>query len=93
MMKNNRWIWIFVAVILCLTAVSCRKYKGFKRHSGVYYQFHELNEGDEQPKTGDFVVVNMALRVGDSVLSPMTQNKNRDGHNHGCSRHPIPFER
>jgi FKBP-type peptidyl-prolyl cis-trans isomerase len=74
MMKNNRLIWIFVAVILCLTAVSCRKYKGFKRHSGVYYQFHELNEGDEQPKTGDFVVVNMALRVEDSVLSPMTQN-------------------
>ena len=74
MMKNNSWIWILVAVILCLTAVSCRKYRGFKRHSGVYYQFHELNEGDEQPKTGDFVVVNMALRVGDSVLSPMTQN-------------------
>ena len=73
-MKKNRLIWILVAVVLCLTAVSCRKYSGFKKSSGVYYQFHVINEDNEQPKTGDFVVVNMALRVGDSILSPMTQN-------------------
>ncbi|MBO6080146.1 MAG: FKBP-type peptidyl-prolyl cis-trans isomerase [Bacteroidales bacterium] len=74
MMKKNSLIWVLVAVLLCVTLVSCKKYNGFKRNSGVYYQFHELNEGNEQPKTGDFVVVNMALRVEDSVLSPMTQN-------------------
>ena len=73
-MKKNRLILVLVALILCVTAVSCRKYSGFKHRSHLYYQFHELNEGQEQPKTGDFVVVNMALRVDDSVLSPMTQN-------------------
>ena len=72
-MKKNILIWFLLAV-LCVTAVSCRKYSGFKHSSGVYYQFHEQNEGNEQPKTGDFVVVNMQLRVDDIVLSPMTQN-------------------
>ncbi len=74
MMKKNRLILILVALMLCVTAVSCRKYSGFKHRSHLYYQFHVLNEGQEQPKTGDFVMVNMALRVEDSVLSPMTQN-------------------
>lgn len=73
-MKNNRLIWIFVALILCFSMTSCRKYSGFKHRSHLYYQFHVLNEDQEQPKTGDFVVVNMALRVDDSLLSPMTQN-------------------
>ena len=60
--------------LLCVTAVSCRKYSGFKHTSGFYCQYHILNEDNIQPETGDFVMVNMALRVGDEVLSPMTQN-------------------
>ena len=73
-MMKNRLICILVAAVLCLTAVSCRKYSGFKHRSHLYYQFHQLNEEQEQPQTGDFVMVNMALRMDDTVLSPMTQN-------------------
>lgn len=72
-MRGNRYIWILL-VLLCVTAVSCRKYSGFKRSSGFHYQYHILNENNMRPEVGDFVVVNMAFRVGDSVLSPMTQN-------------------
>jgi len=63
-----------MAVLLCLTAVSCRKYNGFKHGAGYYYQFHQRNDNGERPKTGDFVEVDMALRAGDEVLSPMTHN-------------------
>ena len=73
-MKKSRLILILVAAVLCMTAVSCRKYSGFKHRSNVYYHFHILNEDQEQPKTGDFVMVNMAIRLDDSLLSPMTQN-------------------
>lgn len=73
-MKRNRLIWTLLALWLCVTAVSCRKYDGFKHSSGFYYQFHVCNEQNKQPETGDFVMVNMGLRIGDSVLSPMTQN-------------------
>lgn len=73
-MKNRPLIWMFVALFLCVTAVSCRKYSGFKHGSGYYYQYHIVNEENEKPQTGDFVMVNMALRAGDVELSPMTQN-------------------
>ena len=73
-MRNNRLIWMFVALLLCVTAVSCRKHSGFKRSSGYYYHYHIRNDQNEQPHTGDFVEVNMAIRAGDEVLSPMTHN-------------------
>lgn len=73
-MKTQRLIWISLAVLLCLTLVSCRKYSGFKHGSGYYYQYHQRNDDGEKPQTGDFVEVNMALRVNDEVLSPMTHN-------------------
>lgn len=72
-MKNRRLVWMLTALLLCLTAVSCRKYSGFKHGSGFYYQYHIVNEENEKPQTGDFVMVNMALRAGDVELSPMTQ--------------------
>lgn len=67
-------IWIFVAALLCLSAVSCRKYDGFKKGAGYYYRFHQRNDNGERPQTGDFVEVNMSLRAGDEVISPMTRN-------------------
>lgn len=73
-MRKNRLTWMFVALLLCVTAVGCRKYSGFKHSSGYYYHYHILNEQNEQPQTGDFVEVNMAIRAGDEVLSPMTRN-------------------
>ena len=73
-MRINRLIWIFVALLLCVTAVSCRKHSGFKRSSGYYYQYHIRNDQNEKPQTGDFVEVNMAIRAGDEELSPMTHN-------------------
>lgn len=72
-MRGNHIIWILV-LLLCLTAFSCQKYSGFKRSSGFYYQYHIQNEGNARPETGDFVEVNMSLRVDDEVLSPMTRN-------------------
>ena len=61
--------------LICLSAISCRKYNGFKHDSsGYYYHYFSCNENNEQPQTGDFVVVNMGLRTKDSVISPMTQN-------------------
>ena len=73
-MKTQRLIWISIAVLLCLTAVSCRKYDGFKHGAGYYYQYHQRSDNGEQPQTGDFVEINMALRAGDEELSPMTHN-------------------
>ena len=62
-------------ILFCLLAVSCRKYSGFKHDSsGYYYHYFSCNENNEQPQTGDFVVVNMGLRTKDTVISPMTQN-------------------
>lgn len=62
-------------ILICLLAVSCSKYSGFKRDSsGYYYHYFSCNENNEQPQTGDFVVVNMGLRTKDTVISPMTQN-------------------
>lgn len=73
-MKRNRLIWILVSV-LCVSTISCRKYSGFKRDSsGFYYQFHQVNEQNPKPDTGDFVVVNMSLRTDEAVITPMTQN-------------------
>lgn len=72
-MRKDCLIWMILA-LLCFTAVSCRKPSGFKRSSGFYYQYHVLNKDNAQPEVGDFVMVNMGLRIGDSVLSPMTQN-------------------
>ena len=61
--------------LICLSAISCRKYSGFKHDSsGYYYHYFSCNENNEQPQTGDFVVVNMGLRTKDTVISPMTQN-------------------
>ncbi len=73
-MKMRSLTWIFLAVVLCLSATSCRKYSGFKHGAGYYYQYHQRNSNGERPQTGDFVEVNMALRAGDEVLSPMTRN-------------------
>ena len=73
-MKMRRLILFSLAVLLCLSAVSCRKYDGYKHGAGYYYQYHQRNEGGERPQTGDFVEVNMALRAGDEVITPMTRN-------------------
>lgn len=74
-MKNRLITLTILSILICLTAVSCRKYDGFKHHSsGYYYHFYSCNENNEQPQTGDFVVVNMGLRTQDTVISPMTQN-------------------
>lgn len=72
-MRKSTFIILLVAILLGMTTVSCRKYDGFKRHSGFYYQFHTVNPNNEMPQTGDFVMVNMDLRIGDSIISPMTQ--------------------
>ena len=61
-------------LLLCMSAVSCRKYSGFKHGKGFYYQYHIQNADGAKPQTGDFVEVNMALRAGDEVISPMTHN-------------------
>ena len=70
-MRKRHLILLYAATLLCILFTACHKYDGFKKHSGFYYQFHTVNPNNEMPKTGDFVVVNMALRIGDSTLSPM----------------------
>jgi len=70
-MRKSRLILLCFTALLCILFASCRKYDGFKKHSGFYYKFHTVNPNNEMPKTGDFVVVDMALRIGDSTLSPM----------------------
>ena len=74
-MKNRLITLSILSILICLAAVSCRKYDGFKHHSsGYYYHFYSCNENNEQPQTGDFVVVNMGIRTQDTVISPMNQN-------------------
>ena len=70
-MRKSTLLLLCMAILLGITTVSCRKYDGFKHHSGFYYKFHTINPDNEMPQTGDFVVVNMGLRIGDSTLSPM----------------------
>ena len=71
MIKKRHLLLLFAATLLCILFSSCHKYDGFKKHSGFYYKFHTVNPNNEMPQTGDFVVVDMALRVGDSTLTPM----------------------
>ena len=74
-MKIKLFTLSALSILVCLAAVSCRKYDGFKHHSsGYYYHYFTCNENNIQPQTGDFVVVNMGLRTQDTVISPMTQN-------------------
>jgi FKBP-type peptidyl-prolyl cis-trans isomerase len=74
-MKRNRLVVLMSLLLLCLVTTSCRKYSGFKHDSsGFYYHFHQVNEQNPKPATGDFVVVNMALRTDKDVITPMTLN-------------------
>ena len=73
-MKSTRFLLMFL-LLGCLMMTSCRKYDGFKRDSsGFYYRFHQVNEENPKPATGDFIVVNMSLRTDEAVITPMTQN-------------------
>lgn len=75
MMKNRLFTYTILSILICLSFASCHKYNGFKHDSsGYYYHYFNQNENNEQPQTGDFVVVNMGLRTTDTVISPMTQN-------------------
>lgn len=72
-MKNTRILLAFL-LLLCVVMTSCKRYSGFKHDSkGFHYKFHQLNEKNPKPETGDFVVVNMGLRTDDAVITPMTQ--------------------
>ena len=73
-MIRSRLFCYFTMLLLCVSAVSCRKYSGFKHGKGFYYQYHIQNPNNPKPQTGDFVEVNMSLRAGDEVISPMTRN-------------------
>lgn len=74
-MKRNRLVVLMCLLLLCLVTTSCRKYSGFKRDSsGFYYHFYQENEQNPKPATGDFVVVNMALRTDETEITPMTLN-------------------
>ena len=74
-MKIRPLILPLLFCLICLSAVSCRKYSGFKHDSsGYYYHYFSCNENNERPQTGDFVVVNMGIHTKDTVISPMTQN-------------------
>ena len=74
-MKNRFLTLSILTILICLVAVSCRKYDGFKHHSsGYYYHYYSCNENNAQPQPGDFVVVNMGIRTPDTVISPMSQN-------------------
>ena len=74
-MKIRPLILPLLFCLICLSAVSCRKYSGFKHDSsGYYYRYFNCNEKNERPQTGDFVVVNMGIHTKDTVISPMTQN-------------------
>ena len=74
-MKNRFITYAILSILICLVTISCQKHEGFKHHSsGYYYHYFNQNENNEQPQTGDFVVVNMGLRTTDTVISPMTQN-------------------
>ena len=75
MTKNRLFTYTILSILICLSFASCHKYSGFKHDSsGYYYHYFNQNENNEQPQTGDFVVVNMGLRTTDTVISPMTQN-------------------
>jgi FKBP-type peptidyl-prolyl cis-trans isomerase len=75
MMKNRLFTYTILSILFCLSFASCQKYSGFKHDSsGYYYHYFNLNENNEQPQIGDFVVVNMGLRTKDTVISPMTRN-------------------
>lgn len=74
-MRSRFITFTILSILICLAVVSCQRYDGFKHHSsGYYYHYFIQNENNEQPQTGDFVVVNMGLRTKDTVISPMTQN-------------------
>ena len=73
-MKRN----CFILVIVCLAAmmVSCtQKHPGYKMTSnGLYYKFYNYNASAIQPKVTDFMKVNMACYLHDSLYYDWQQS-------------------
>ena len=77
-MKKNfmKLALIGLAVATVLAFGACSKYKGFKKtDSGIYYQFYEIYDTADQPRTGDLVGLLLSMRAGDSILLPMMPNE------------------
>ena len=68
-MKRNFALFtlVFFSAILLFTACS-EKYPGYKKtKSGLYYKFHSQNVSAAQPKLTDFLKVDMACYLNDSL--------------------------
>ena len=60
-----------LVLLCCITLISCEKsaFKGFdKTANGTYMQFHSVNNDEEMPQIGDFVVVKIKQTMGDSLF-------------------------
>ena len=69
-MKKTFKLALLMAVA-ALTVVSCGKsdLKGFKKTAdGLHYKFIEKHKDAQQVKEGDLLIVNMTLRLNDSVI-------------------------
>ncbi|MDR2979993.1 MAG: FKBP-type peptidyl-prolyl cis-trans isomerase [Bacteroidales bacterium] len=64
---------LLTACMLCmvvLSLVSCSKYKGYQKHeTGYYYKIHQSSDTAYLIQKGDYPVVAVELRVGDSLIT------------------------
>lgn len=67
----NKFYVSLISFAVAALFVSCQsKYPGFeKTKSGLYYKFHQKNEGAAQPKTGDFLALQLYYHTdSDTVI-------------------------
>lgn len=72
-MKNySKIVSIALIAIMVVSAISCSKYKGFKRDKkeDFYYKFHIENKKADQPEEGDIVELKLTVRTTDSTIIP-----------------------
>lgn len=67
-MKKIRFVFLLLCSMTAMLSCNRNEYPGFdKMDNGAYMRFHSKGNGIK-PETGDFVLVDITQRIGDSLL-------------------------
>lgn len=78
-MKRNYFLFSMICILaMCLLLACTQKFPGYKKTAGgLYYKFHNQNMSASKPEIGDFLKVNMACYLNDSLYYDF-QGKQRE---------------
>ncbi len=68
-LTTKTFVTITMVIAMAFLVIACGKHKGYKHDkTGYYYKEHVVNKDTIKPKEGDAVVIDVAMRAGDSVF-------------------------